>query len=77
MTKAIIRKKLIGKIKNIEDKDLLEELLRLLEMETDDTEYKTSEEQQTAIKEARKQYKKNEYLSDLEADRDIDQWLEE
>jgi hypothetical protein len=77
MTKAIIRKKLIGKIKNVEDKNLLEELMRLLDMETDETEYKTSEEQQTAIKEARRQYKKNEYLSDMEADRDIDQWLEE
>jgi hypothetical protein len=77
MIKTNVKDKLIGIIQRIEDKDLLDEVMRLLDMGLEEKEYITSDEQKSAIEEAKKQYKKKKYLTDNESDRQIDEWLKE
>ena len=76
MSAIELRKKLIEKIAKTENEDLLNEIYRLLEMETSDIEiYKVSSDQMDAITEARNQIKNGEFLTDEEADKEIDEWL--
>ena len=76
MSAIELRKKLIEKIAKTENEDLLNEIYRLLEMETSDIEiYKVSSDQMDAITEARNQIKNGEFLTDEEADKEIAEWL--
>ena len=76
MSAIELRKKLIEKIAKNENEDLLNEIYRLLEMETSDIEiYKVSSDQMDAITEARNQIKNGEFLTDEEADKEIAEWL--
>ena len=57
-------------------KTLLEEAFRLLRLETEDVEvYKLSEDQKNAVNEARQQIKNGQFLTDDEANKDINEWL--
>lgn len=77
MSTAELRKKLIEKINITENEDLLEEVYRLLEIESEDIEiYKLTDDQMLAIEEARNQIKNGQFLSDEEADKEINEWLE-
>lgn len=71
-----IKKKLIEEINLSSNKDLLEEFYRFLsrDNETEET-YKLSEEQSAAILEAQEQIRNDEYLTNKEANHEIDEWL--
>jgi hypothetical protein len=76
MSAIELRKRLIEKIAKTENEELLREIYRLLEMETSDIEiYKVSSDEMDAITEARDQIKNGEFLTDEEADKEIDEWL--
>ncbi len=76
MSTPELKKRLIDKIKETHNTNLLEEAYRLLELETQDIEvYKLSEEQQQAISEARQQIKSGKFLTDDQANNEIDEWL--
>ena len=76
MSTAELRKKLIEKINETKDENLLEEAYRLLEMEADNLEvYKLSLEQKNVVHESQEQIKKGEFLSNEQSDREIDEWL--
>lgn len=76
MSTLEIKKRLINKIKNTTDNNLLEEAYRLFEIESEDfEEYKLNDSQIQAISEAREQIKTGKYLSADKADKEIDQWL--
>ena len=76
MSSAELKKRLIDKIQKTDNKNLLEEAFRLLQMESEDIEvYKLSEEQKNAVNEARQQIKNGQFLTDDEANKDIDEWL--
>lgn len=76
MSTIELRKKLIEKINTTENDDLLEEAYRLLEIESEDLEiYKLSNAQMMAIAEARNQFKNGQFLTDEEADKEINEWL--
>jgi predicted transcriptional regulator len=76
MSAIELRKRLIEKIAKTENEELLSEIYRLLEMETSDIEiYKVSSDEMDAITEARDQIKNGEFLTDEEADKEIDEWL--
>jgi hypothetical protein len=78
MTEVDFKKRLIGKINQIKNEYLLQELYRLVENEESDTDiYKFSEEELNAINEAREQYKRGEFLNSDAADKEIDTWLGE
>lgn len=72
-----LKHQLITGIEQSQNDLLLEELFRVLtngEMETDQLDL--SREQQQAVEEAREEYRQRKYLSDKDADKDIDEWLD-
>ncbi|HZW64351.1 MAG TPA: hypothetical protein VFF23_01595 [Hanamia sp.] len=76
MSTIELRNTIIDKIKKIDDEDLLNEVNRLIEIETSDIEiYKFSDEQKAAIEEAEGQINRGEFLTDEEATKDIEEWL--
>lgn len=76
MSTVELRKKLIERIKETEDENILEEAYRLLEMETEDFgTYKLKEDQKKAIEESRAQIKKGQFLTNEQVNRDADEWL--
>lgn len=76
MSTLELRKRLIDKIQKTENDDLLKELYRLLEMETEDIEiYKLNDSQKKAIDEARLQINNGQFLTNEQANKEIDQWL--
>lgn len=76
MSTIELRKRLIDKIQKTDNKDLLQEAYRLLELETEDIEvYKLSEDQKKAVNEARQQIKEGQFLTNDQADKEIDEWL--
>lgn len=71
-----IKKKLINEINSSTNKDLLEELYNYLNQENAVQEiYKLNTEQNSAIQEAREQIKNGDYLTNEQANQEIDEWL--
>lgn len=77
MSTIELRKRLIDKIQKTDDDMLLEEAYRLLEMEVDELDiYSLSNSQKEAIELSRQQIKEGKYLTDEQANKEIDEWLE-
>ena len=71
-----LRKKLIDEINLSKNKGLLEEFYHFLNLENEIQEtYKLNIEQKSAIAEAREQIKNGEYLSNEQANQEIEEWL--
>lgn len=71
-----IKRKLINEINLSKNKNLLEEFYNFLNLENEIQEtYKLNTEQNSAIAEAREQIKNDDYLTNEEADQEIDEWL--
>jgi len=71
-----IKRRLIEKIKSLENETLLKEAFRLVSLETDNTDvYKLSDKQREIINEAREQIASNQYLTEEQANREIEEWL--
>lgn len=79
MTTIELKKKIIDRIRQIENEDLLKETSRLIELEMEDIEspYELSSDMKSAVEEAQSQFIKGEALDHDEANKEIDQWLEE
>ena len=76
MTAKELKKRLIHKIDQSDNNELLEEMYRLISNEEDDISvYELSEEQIKAVEEGQLQYKNGEFLTEDQADKDIDKWL--
>ena len=76
MDKTKLKERLIKEIQNIENEDILNEVYRLLKLESaEEQPYKLSEEQMSVINEAREQIKKGHFLTHEEAQMKINQWL--
>lgn len=73
-----IKKKLINEINLSKNKNLLEEFYRFLNLENEIQEtYKLNKEQNSAVAEAREQIKNGNYLTNEQANQEIDEWLKE
>ncbi len=71
-----IKKKLINEINLSKNKNLLEEFYRFLNLENEIEEtYKLNSQQKSAIAEAREQIKNGDYLTNEQANQEIDEWL--
>ena len=71
-----LKKRLIEKIEKTDDYSRLEEAFRLLQLETEDVEvYNLSEDQKSAVNEARQQIRNGQFLTDDEANKEIGEWL--
>jgi tRNA A22 N-methylase len=76
MSTVELRKRLIDKIQKTKDERILEEAYRLLEIETEDIEiYRLNDDQKKAISEARQQIKNGQFLTEEQANKEIDEWL--
>ena len=71
-----LKLRLIYKIQTTQNQELLEEAFRLLELESDDIDiYKLTADQHKSIKEAQEQIRNGQFLTDDQANKDIDEWL--
>lgn len=76
MSTVELRKRLIDKIQKTENKNLLEEASRLLDLETDNIDiYKLTEDQRKVVHEARKQIDQGQFLTDEQSNKETDEWL--
>jgi adenylate kinase family enzyme len=69
------KQKLIEKIERTDDKKLIDEVYRLLEIDFEETVYETNKEQQSTVNEARHQIENGEVLSEENANEEINKWL--
>ena len=75
MSNTKLKEKLINKIKETDDPSILEEVSNLFELQEPDTVYQVNDNQKKAIEEAKEQIKNKETLTDEQANKDIDEWL--
>lgn len=69
------KSELINRINSINDRSILDEVNRLLEVDIEDEVYQTSPEQKQEIEEAKIQLSKNHGIPSEEADLEIEKWL--
>jgi hypothetical protein len=77
MTTTELKKKLIRKIYKLDDDLLLEEMSRMVGIESDEEIYHLSEKQLREVEEARQQYLRGEYVSNEGLEKEIEEWLKE
>jgi predicted transcriptional regulator len=71
-----MKKELIDKINSTKDENILEEVYRILEIGTTEVEMIVlSDEQKNSIDEGLKDFEKGNYLSNEDANRQIEEWL--
>ncbi|MEO5912467.1 MAG: hypothetical protein ABIP95_16395 [Pelobium sp.] len=71
-----LKKKLINEVNLVKDRDLLEELYSFLNLGNKlEKIYQLNIEQKNAIDEARKQVDNGDYLTNDDANSEIDKWL--
>jgi len=76
MSTVELRKRLIDKIQKTQDNRILEEAYRLLEIETGNIEiYSLNDDQKNAIHEARQQVKDGQFLTEDQANKEVNEWL--
>ncbi len=76
MTTLQIKNKLISTIKSVKDPDVLEDLYRLLNIETEDIEkLKIPARVKKAIAQGQKDIKEGRHYTNKQADDQIDRWL--
>lgn len=71
-----LKKKLIDEVNLLNNKDLIEELYSFLKLENNvEKIYVLNEQQKDAIKDARQQIIKGDYLTNNDANAKIEKWL--
>jgi hypothetical protein len=75
MATTDLKEKLIERIRRTEDLQLLEEISRLLELQEPDRIYHVNDQQRKNISEAKEQIRNNQSISNEDANKDIDEWL--
>jgi hypothetical protein len=76
MSTIELRRRLIDKIQKTDNENLLQEAFRLLELESEDIEvYTLNARQKETIDEAKQQIKEGKFLTNDQADNEIDKWL--
>ena len=75
MSSSDIKEKLINKIKETNDPHLLEEVFALFELQEPENMYEVNEGQKKKIEEAKQQVQSKQTLTDEQADKDTDEWL--
>lgn len=68
---------IISRITELKEVRVIKEIKKLLDFELEDTLYELSTDQENRVAEARKEYKNGDYITNEEAENEIDQWLKE
>lgn len=71
-----LKKNIISKITETEDLNLLEDVVKVLGMQTESQVFKLNEKQKAAIEAGRQDIKNGKFLTNKEVEKDLDQWLE-
>ena len=76
MSSIELKNKVIGKINQIDDNEILTEVYKILYNSYEDTEvYKLSDNHRIAIEIAKTQIANGEFLTNEQANKEIDTWL--
>lgn len=76
MTTLELKSKVIDKVNTITDNDLLKDLIKLIENNSDDADiYRLSDNHKMTIGIAIEQIKKGDFISNQQANKEIDEWL--
>jgi len=76
MTSIELKNKVISKISQINDDEILKQIYQLIDDSFEDTEiYQLSENHKSAIEIAKNQIDKGEYLTNEQAKKEIGKWL--
>lgn len=75
MSTIELKNKVLKKIETVNEDYLLEEVLALIEFETNPEPVKLTDDQKAAVDVAREQIKNGEYYTNDEVEKEIDQWL--
>ena len=75
MTVIEKKQKLIASINNTDDENLLDQLLLAVNFEEDNSIYIMSPEEKEAVKEGLEQIERGEWITNEEADRRAEEWL--
>jgi hypothetical protein len=75
MASADLKERLIERIRRTEDLQLLEEISRLLELQEPDRIYHVNDQQRKNMSEGKEQIRNNQSISNEDANKDIDEWL--
>ena len=78
MSTAELKKKLIGEINDTDNEELLLDILRLIDIDHDDTAlYPLTEEQISMVRESQEEVKAGKFLTEEEANKSKRKWLGE
>ncbi len=73
-----LKEKLIRRIQETTNPEVLKEVYRLLKIDFDDKDiYKLSEEQSNAVQEGQEQISQGQYLTHEQANKEVNEWLKE
>jgi len=75
MATTDLKEKLIERIRRTEDLQLLEEISRLFELQEPDRIYHVNDQQRKNMSEGKEQIRNNQSISNEDANKDIDEWL--
>lgn len=77
MSNTELKEKIISRIQESENRELLKDVETLLNIESEDLEvYKLTNEQKKGIDEAKAEIQNGKFISGEESDNEIDKWLE-
>ena len=76
MNTAELKIDLIHRISELKDVAVMEQIKRLLDFELNDERYITTDEQKQAIFSAQKEIESGEFLTEDEAEKEMQRWLE-
>lgn len=75
METSELKRKLIAKINDTENNEILESMMRLLEIQAEEDVYILNDAQLAAIEEAREDYRNGRYSTHEEVQKEIKEWL--
>ncbi len=76
MTSLELKQRLIRKINETEDSEILEEMYRLiLNEDKDNSRYELTNDQKHAVEEGHAQFKDGLFLNSEQADKEMEEWL--
>jgi len=77
MSTSDLKIDLINRITQLKEARIIEEIQKLLDFELDGGEYILTDSQKNRISEAQEEYKNSSFLTDDQANQDIEEWLKE
>jgi len=78
MSNTELKDRIITRVRESENPELLKEVFKLMEIEYEDIEvYKLSNEQKAGINAAKEEVRNGNVISDEKSNKEIDEWLKE